>query len=292
MRLEKELLEVVKTQFNQLTERTTRDENFKLGGPVFSVEQDNDKTAIGVAIYFSGFSLHVTTPDLAFGMGMSRDDDPYIGVSVVIKGRIPVYQNKTLESIRFLSTQWSLDYKIDSYKGDKITFKNSLKKPEIEQWVNYQLPLQSLTVLNSLNFENLLNAYLNEKVKSNKALRMEIDLDNDDNIEVNQRGQEILVFQHRYSSAGILKRSAGKDASVITEEQHVKPAVPPTDKPGDIKDGPNSTKPVSTVPTTSTSNSPGGVNTGPSSTKNPSTVPKSSKPGGINNSPSLPKKQQ
>jgi hypothetical protein len=284
--IENRLLEIFKDKFKQLTGRSTRAEYITIGRtPIFTVESDGDQTWINTLVYFNSAGLRVTTPDVAFGIGVDREADPTIGVEFSISGATPVFQDKTLSSIRFLSTQWNIEFKLTSYSGDKLTFKGALEKPEIEQWLKYSLPRDFTALFYTVNFEQTLNDYLGEKIKNNKQLRLENDIDNDENLKVSKQAENELVFRHLYTSTGISKRSAKQDASVVIEEHKYTPVVTETQKPVEAnKVITTSTAPAKPIPTTSTPD----PNKGPSSTKYPPKTTTS--PGGIISSPKIPKK--
>jgi hypothetical protein len=290
LNIEAKILQVFKKEFAELTERSTRAESVSWSpNPVFSIEQNTKATSLKTAMYYNSISFRVTTPDIAFGIGADRSMDPSITIEFVVIGKIPIHQDKTLQSIKVLHPSWSVDFKLSGFEGDKVRFKGSLDKTEIEQWLTYNLPYHFSTVFMAFNFDDILNSYINENIRNNKKLRMEIDIDNDENLEVLKHGENELVFQHRYSSAGILKRGSKKDASVITEEHTYTPAKTESEKPVDANLPANSANPASKNPPSSTSTSPGDMNKGPLSTKQPPPKVPSNKgtksPGGIIQNP-------
>jgi hypothetical protein len=164
----------------------------------------------------SQIHFKVTTPDIAFGIGVGKYNDPSIRISYDVNGSFELVQSGTVESIKFMNPKWNVE--ITHYSGYNLQVL-SIDKLDLEIWAEAMLGTSLMPAYLGLNeISNLLNTYLTTAVKNNPVLLKELELDGNNQMIVKlDDEQKNLLFVHNYSKAGMVKRTNSQNASDITK---------------------------------------------------------------------------
>ncbi|SHE31168.1 hypothetical protein [Flavisolibacter ginsengisoli] len=247
--LEDRITESIVESMKGRTSQGLRDLNIRFMNPIFSVFQVDSDVLVSITIPGNKVSYYITTPDY-IGIGKDRSEDPFISFNYTIKGIFKISQQGEAESIEFQSPYWS--YKVEE---------NNSKKLQSLKWGKYlNDDIRGLVSTIKEQYKLLdevkdkFNNYLDKKIIENISLQKELLVDENNKLYVSTEGDKTLVFKHDYSSAGILKRSAGTDASVINEKVNTHTTISTSTNPSDINKKtpntnarpklPNSPKPI------------------------------------------------
>lgn len=263
--LQTNIQEVVKNEIKSLVSNATRNETVKLGVYPFNgtLSEYEGKIRFDFKLPYNSVEFRVTTPDVIFGIGRDRENDPSVTIVYDLLVSVPIEQNGTSSSISFLRPEWK--FKIRSYHFNKYD-EGSVEKLKIQTWItgNNMAAAFRKVYYAMDDLTDRFNDHINQKIKNNPALLKEMAVDETSDLEVKISNGSNLVFEHKHSQAGIVKRMSTEDASILKEEmkltQSNNSTVPVSTSPGKAKNGPASTNVPSSIPT---STSPAGATKGP-----------------------------
>lgn len=216
--LNKGIADVIRKEIKDMTGQTIHAD--KITHSIFPYVR---LTNSGEKIFLSFFApsnhiyFKVTTPDIAYGVGIGKYNDPAVSITYDVCADFELKQGSSIEMIKFISPVWTV-------KGTRLKASNlqkhSLEKDELDIWYKYTMGFSFKPVYNALyDVKDELNKYIQEVLK-NPELQKEFEIDENRQIEVIAEEKNFrLVFQHKYSETGIVKRSVNKNADVLIDSK-------------------------------------------------------------------------
>lgn len=269
--LQTNIREVVKNEIKSLVGNATRNEIVKLGiYPFIGTLSDYEgKIRFDFNLPYNSVEFRVTTPDVIFGIGRDRDNDPSVTIVYDLLVSVPIEQKGTSSSITFLRPEWI--FKIRSYHFNKYD-EGSVEKLKIQTWIegnNMSAALRKVYYAMD-DLTDKFNDHITQKIKNNTALLKEMSVDETTDLEVKIGNGSNLVFEHKHSQAGMSKRRVTEDISELNDglksTQTNNSTVPVSTSPGKGKNAPGAAHIPTTIPT---STSPAGGSKGPKVTQKP-----------------------
>ncbi len=202
--------------------------------PYVRLTNSGDKIFLSFFATSNHINFKVTTPDIAYGVGIGEYNDPAVSISYDVRADFELKQGSSSEMIKFISPVWSV-------KGTRLKASNlqkfSLEKDELDQWYNYTMGFSFKPVYNALfDVKDELNKYIQEVLK-NPELQKEFEIAENRQLEViAEENSSRLVFQHKFSETGYVKRTTNKKADVLVENKVTnRSTTPVSNSPGDVK---------------------------------------------------------
>lgn len=205
-----------KIQVKNAVGQATRSENYNLDtSPYLEVGEGKDKVLLKYNLIFNQVQYRVTTPDIAFGIGAGRSNDPSFDLRWDMSFVYELSSNGNLEQLKVNFKHIELRNQIfnedrimkiviiDAINGALLTV------DDMYDWMffGFQNYLFKITAAMALSLKDGLQQYLDLNVRSNAALLEENNIDgtNDLNLKFEMNSNSV-VFEHPYSPAGYTAR--------------------------------------------------------------------------------------
>lgn len=224
--LNRGIADVVRNVVKEMTGQTMHaDKIAHSTRPYFKLINSDNKIYLSFYFTSNNISFKVTTPDIAYGIGVGEYNDPTVSIHFDVRADFELKQGSSIEMIKFIRPVWSI--KGRSLKASNLQ-KLSLEKDELDQWYKYSMSYYFKPVYNALfDVKDDLNKYLQEVLK-NPELQMEFEIDGNRQVKViADESASRLIFQHHYSKDGIVKRSVKKNADALTGKKVSTPSTVP-----------------------------------------------------------------